>query len=72
MIMSTTIISQEEYLAARKRDCRRNRGLARAQLASARAEYANRVTQQNRATLVRCLANLYLADAFCDALEVAR
>lgn len=70
--MSATLLSQDQYIAERKRDCRRNRGLARAQLASARAEYANRATQQNRATLVRCLANLYLADAFCDALEVAR
>lgn len=65
-------VDVSQYIRDRARDCRRNRGLARAQLASARAEYAIRATPQTRKTLVRCLANLHIADAFCEALENVR
>jgi hypothetical protein len=70
--MSTTLLSQDEYIAERKRETRRHRGIARAQLASARSEYAIRATPETRAKLVRCLATLYIAQAFCDALEDAK
>lgn len=69
MIMSSAILSQEEYLTERKRQMRRHRGMARAQLASARAEHAVRPTPTTRSTLVRCQANLFIAQAFCEALE---
>lgn len=67
-----TVDNAHEYIVNRARDCRRNRGLARSQLASARAEYALKATPLTRRTLVRCLANLHIANAFCEALENVR
>lgn len=68
-----------EYFRDRARELKSLRIKARALLRDAQVERMRQLTRGNargkaesRAVLVRCKANLYIAEAFCEALETIR
>lgn len=62
----------QSYARSRKREVRRQWGLARAGLASARGAHSLQPTQLTRASLIVAMANIELATALVDAWEQPR